>query len=97
MEKSTSKSKTVPFDEFLEKFPDEESIRAYLEEERWHGKPTCAHCGSQNVRVSRKDRPGDYHCRNCVKQFNVKTKTIFSKTYNSIEKMVSRFLLHTEV
>ena len=91
MEKSTSKSKTVPIDEFLEKFPDEETVRAYLEEKRWGGKPQCPHCNSHRVAAWRKDRPGYYRCKDCRKLFNVKTKTIFAGTFIPLKKWFIAF------
>ena len=60
-----------------------------LEEQRWHGKPVCPHCGSERVFYlnpqgeGRKTRTGKvskrrvWKCGACRKQFSVLTGSIF--------------------
>ena len=33
----------------MKKFPDEDSVKIYLEQKRWNGNPICPHCGSREA------------------------------------------------
>ena len=35
--------------EFYKRFPDEESCKDYIVQERWNGKPVCPLCGHDKV------------------------------------------------
>ncbi|MDR0304559.1 MAG: IS1595 family transposase [Chitinispirillales bacterium] len=93
MEKrSTYKPNTaISRDELRDKFPDEETARKYIEEERWGGVPVCGHCGSKRVGKGRKDRKGYYRCKDCRKEFSVKTGTIFTDTKIPLHKWLEVF------
>ncbi len=36
---------TISLVELFEQFPNAESARCYIEQQRWKGTPVCAHCG----------------------------------------------------
>ncbi len=62
---------------------DESAAVAFLEAQRWDGKPVCAHCGSEQV-YQMKGRDGErnkrflWRCRDCDKQYTVRADTVFS-------------------
>lgn len=57
-------------------FPDNETAERWFTEQRWPNGACCPACGSVNVheRTSRKPQP--YRCRDCRKDFSVKTGTL---------------------
>ena len=66
---------------FQEKFPDHETARLYLEHKRWRGRPACPHCGcDERITARRGQRLGVYRCRDCTKEFSVRTGTIFERS-----------------
>ena len=71
----------------FEKFPNQESCIAHLENARWGDEPVCPHCGSIHVaRKSDGKRIGRWNCHDCKSSFNVLSKTIFQKTKMPLQK-----------
>jgi len=64
-------------DEFEERFPDEETCRAYLIELRWEGKPRCGRC--DNDRTWELEN-GRFECQSCGHQTSVTAGTLFQGT-----------------
>jgi transposase-like protein len=67
-------------------FPDEDSCKAYLRDQRWpSGVVRCPRCGNEKVYAS-KARPFHWQCTNCGKtkrapyRFSVTVNTIFENT-----------------
>lgn len=70
--------------QFFERFPDEKSAREYLETARWPGGIRCIHCGHNSVY---KVRDGLlYTCKNCRKQFTIRTGTVMEGSHIPIRK-----------
>lgn len=68
--------KTLP--ELLDFFKDEETCRAYLEQQRWGGTPACPFCGVINpYRTNR-----GFKCREktCHKKFSVTVGTVYENS-----------------
>ena len=62
--------------ELFRMFPDDETAREWLEEQRWGGEPWCPHCGSFNVRRNNhKSMPWRCAERECRKRFSVRVAT----------------------
>lgn len=62
-------------------FSDEKVAWNYLEEQLWHGKPVCPHCGSE--KVYRLSNYKQFKCSNkatCDKKFTVTVGTIYQNT-----------------
>jgi transposase-like protein len=83
VKKSTYKPNTaISVYELFKRFPDEEAARRYLEKDRWNGKIVCGHCNSSRiVETPRKNKgyhKGYYRCKDCRKEFSVRTNSIFS-------------------
>jgi len=65
--------------EFEKRFPNPDAVLSYLEKRFWNGKPSCPHCDSVNASALKRRR-GFYQCRDCRKQFSIRTNTIFQNT-----------------
>lgn len=62
----------------LDFFKDEETCKAYYEQQRWGGNVACPHCGSLKVyRTNRGFKCGE---KECYKKFSLITGTIFENT-----------------
>ena len=64
--------------ELADKFPTEETAKAWFEEQFWPNGPVCPYCGSSNVQSGIKHRTMTHRCRECPdrKMFSLKTGTI---------------------
>jgi len=72
------------FADMLEKLPDDNSCREYLENVRWKGTPVCPHCSySKSYKLN---IVGLYKCASCKKRYNVGTGTMFEKTHIGYRK-----------
>jgi transposase-like protein len=71
--------------DFLKRFPNEETARTYLENQRWDNSIKCPRCESGKIsKWSRKQ--GWYRCGKCGEPFNVKTNTIFEHSKIPLNK-----------
>lgn len=79
------------YNEFASKFASlqrpEDSIDAYIEEQRFCNGRACPVCGSSNVvrNGRRKDGVQKFCCKDCNKSFVAKTSTIASGTHKSLD------------
>ena len=62
--------------QLTEMFPDEASAEAWLIEQRWGGEVCCPQCGSVSVQARPTRKPQPFRCRDCGKDFSVKTDTL---------------------
>ena len=78
---------TISTYELLKLFPDAESARIYLEKRRWNGEVVCPHCGCyEHITVRKGKRLGYYWCRDCNKEFTVRSGTIFERSHIPLDK-----------
>ena len=61
-------------------YSDEDKCRAYLEQMRWGGNPTCPFCGMHNPYKLKDGKT--YRCKlsTCRKDFTLTTKTVFENS-----------------
>lgn len=64
--------------EFYKRFPDEETCRKFIIQERWNGDPVCPHCKHSKVyeiagRMS-------FKCAGCKERFSVRTGTVMEES-----------------
>jgi transposase-like protein len=64
----------------MKKFATQKDCIEYLEQIRWHGKPICPYCGSDNTYKLIHDERYRHHCNGCRKSFSVTVDTIFHDT-----------------
>ena len=60
--------------EFYKRFPDDETCRKFIVQERWNDQPVCPHCGHSKVYVL-SGKMG-YKCAGCKERFSVRTGTV---------------------
>ncbi|MCL2101505.1 MAG: IS1595 family transposase, partial [Fibromonadales bacterium] len=90
--KSTYKPNTaMSAYEYLKKFPNAEAARLFLENKRWPEGVTCPYCNSKNALELTRKRSQFYHCRDCRKQFSVRTGTIFENSNLPLDKWLFAF------
>jgi len=70
--------------EVYKRFPAEEDCIVHLEKVRWHGKPSCPYCKSENNTALPSEHR--YHCNNCNTSYSVTVGTIFHKTHLDLQK-----------
>ena len=91
----TKKAKTIGVIELLKRFPDEQSVVAYLERLRWGDTPTCPKCGSTE-RFTPQKQLGRYWCKRGRHYFTAWHDTPLE--YGKISKrkwMIAAYLLVT--
>ena len=57
-------------------FPDNDGAEAWFVKNRWPNGVHCPSCGSVNVQERKTRKPQPYRCRDCRKDFSVKTDTV---------------------
>ena len=62
--------------EITRMFPDDAKAEAWFVKSRWPDGKYCPSCGSVNVQERPTRKPQPYRCRDCRKDFSVKTDTI---------------------
>ena len=83
--------------ELFEKFPDEQSARAWLENVRWpDGDRYCPHCHSKRVYEVENEKPMPYRCSDCRQYFSVRTKMVMERSKVSLQKWVFAIYLLTD-
>ena len=71
----------------MERFPDQESCIAHLEQARWGDEPECPHCKSEDIARKRENElVGRWTYHTCKSSFNVLSKTMFQKTKIPLQK-----------
>jgi transposase-like protein len=85
---------TISTFQLFEMFPDQESARVYLESRLWPKGVKCPHCGEMKRIYALKG--GFYRCNACVKDFTVRTGTIFERSHIPLHKwLYAMYLLVT--
>ena len=68
-------------------FPDDETAEKWFIETRWPDGVRCAICDSENVAESTHPQM-PFHCRDCRRQFSVKTNTVMHRSKLGYQKWV---------
>ena len=66
--------------ELTEMFPDNKTAENWFVEQRWPVGVCCPECGSLDVQQRRTRKPQPYRCRDCRKDFSVRTGTLMHGT-----------------
>ncbi len=70
------KGLTLP--EIIRLFPDHPTAEKWFAQVRWPSGPWCPFCGSVNVQEGAAHPNQPYRCRDCIKRFSVRTKTVMA-------------------
>ena len=62
--------------QLMDAFPSDRAAEDWFARQRWPDGVRCAHCRSENVRMRKGRKPQPYHCRDCRRDFSVKTDTL---------------------
>jgi len=81
----------ISIKDLISQFPNEESARIYLENQRWNGSITCPRCGRSDKIGRFGKKAGQHRCNACKKPFNVKTGTIFENSKIPLDKWFLAF------
>lgn len=68
--------KGISLIELTRRFPDDDAAEQWFIKTRWPDGVCCPKCGSMNVQERRTRKPQPYRCRDCRKDFSVKTDTL---------------------
>ena len=66
----------VSFIEIMRMFPDDVTAEKWFVKTRWLDGVHCPCCGSVNIQERKTRKPQPYRCRDCRKDFSVKTGTL---------------------
>ena len=105
-----SHCETLSIMEVCRMFPNPETAERWFVETRWPDGPVCPKCGSKNVQERPSRKPQPYRCRDCRKDFSVKTGTLMQSSNLKLDvwaiaiyllatglKGVSSILLHGDL
>lgn len=85
---------TISLLELFERFPDQDTARVYMEQQRWPDGIDCPHCHEHKRIGSRKG--GYYRCNACMEVFTVRTKTVMERSHIPLHKwLYGKYLLVT--
>ena len=62
--------------EIMRMFPDDAAAEKWFVKTRWPDGVHCSRCGSANIQERKTRKPQPYRCRDCRKDFSVKTGTL---------------------
>ncbi len=68
--------KGITLVEVVHKFSDEKKAEEWFVQTRWPNGISCPFCGSVDTNERKNRKPQPYHCRDCRKNFSVKTRTL---------------------
>lgn len=80
--------------QFFARFPDEDTARQHMERMRWNNDRFCPHCGSART-SKRRHKSMPYRCKDCRKEFSVRTGTVLAKAKLSLQKCLLAIYLLT--
>lgn len=81
--------------EFMQKFPNEDAARKYLEERRWANGRFCPHCGSLRTVEVKGEKPMPYRCQDCRSHFSIRTGTVMAESRVPLQKWLFAIYLMT--
>lgn len=70
----------------LKRFPNNESARLFMEQQRWCGMPICAKCGHGHSVALHGNRRCFYRCTNCRTGYSVRSNSIFANSKVGLDK-----------
>ena len=79
--------------EAVQTFGDPEKAERWFESVRWPNGVACPKCGSLDVHVREIRKPTPFRCRDCYKDFSVRTYTLMHGTNLGLDKWAMAFYL----
>ena len=81
--------------EFFDRFPDEAAAEAWFVQQRWPSGVACPHCGSLSVAERKNRKPLPWRCRDCRKDFSVKTGSLMESSKLSLRVWLTAIYILT--
>ena len=79
----------------VQKFSDESKAEAWFIESRWPNGVACPKCGSLNIQERTTRKPQPFRCRDCRKDFSVKTDTLMHDSKLPLSKWAIALYLYS--
>ena len=86
--------KGITLIEAIEMFSTKEQAEAWFVAQRWPDGVVCPFCQSKNVQERKTRKPQPYRCRDCRKDFSVKTGTVLHSSKIPLTKWAIGFYLY---
>ena len=84
--------------ELFQMFPDDATAEAWFVQVRWPDGVCCTRCGSLNVQERPTRKPQPYRCRDCRKDFSVRTDTLMHGSNLGLQIwVIAIYLLNTSL
>lgn len=84
--------------EAVQKFGDKKEAEKWFESQRWPNGVVCPVCDSINIHKRENPKPTPYRCRDCRKDFSVRTGTLMHGTNLSLDKWaLALYLVATNI
>ena len=84
--------------EAIQEFSDEAAVEQMFIEARWPAGVACHFCGSMNVQERPTRKPQPFRCRDCRKDFSVKTGTVMQGSNLPLSKWaIVAYLMNTSL
>ena len=87
--------KGISLIELTRMFPDDETAEQWFIKVRWPVGVCCPECGSLNVQERKTRKPQPFRCRDCRKDFSVKTGTLMQGSNLGFQKWAIAIYLST--
>ena len=81
--------------EAVQKFSDEADAETWFIAQRWPEGIACPFCGSLNAQTRETRKPAPFRCRDCRKDFSVKTNTLMHDSKLPLSKWAIAFYLYS--
>ena len=78
--------KGISFLQLTKMFPNEEAAEQWFVQQRWSHGVTCVRCESKNIQERKTRKPQPYRCRDCRKDFSVKTDTLMHNSKLTLQQ-----------
>ena len=90
--------KGLSLTEAIKQFSDEHAVERMFIEARWSSGVGCPKCGSLNVQERATRKPQPFRCRDCRKDFSVKTGTVMEGSNLPLSKWaIAAYLMTTNL
>ena len=83
----------ITWSELFKLFPDNAAAEAWFVKSRWPNGVACPKCGSVNVQQRPTRKPQPYRCRDCRKDFSVKTGTLMQSSNLGLQTWAIAFYI----
>lgn len=93
--KTAQKPVSLSVFQFMQRYPNEDAARQYMENRVWPNGRFCPHCGSIRTIEVKDHKPMPYRCQDCREHFSVRTGTILAESRLPLTKWLFAVYLMT--